>query len=445
MAIRVLEETGLLPHLNPGVMSWEELQRLKPVAASMGMMLETTSPGCGRSPGPALRLAGQGPRGTAAGAGGRRPPVVPFTTGILVGIGETSSRRADAVPRDPGSAQRYGHSRRSSSRTSGRSRTRRCGADDLELQEYLATIAVDPAGARPEVAVQAPPNLSDATSRSAAPRGRRRLGRGLAAHAGPRQPRAAVAPDRPARRADGRGWLRAARAADCPSGVRAGRPEPWLDPRVSPHVPRSPTRTGWPRGAGPGRAALAGARRGLDVVGPRRPAHRVDTVGRTPTSAATSTPSTATGPTARAHGRRPRRALHGARRRRPRGARRAAARRAGPGRPLRRRVPGAAGRRRGRSRSPVRARRRPAPGRRRRRRHLRRQPEHQLHQRLLHRLPVLRVRPAAHRRRRVHAVPGSRSATAPRRPGRPGRPRSACKAASTRTCPAPPTSTSPAR
>src|SRR5699024_1723321 len=43
MAIRVLEETGLLPHLDPGVMSWEEISRLKPVAPSMGMMLETTS------------------------------------------------------------------------------------------------------------------------------------------------------------------------------------------------------------------------------------------------------------------------------------------------------------------------------------------------------------------------------------------------------------------
>src|ERR671928_554301 len=43
MAIMVLEKTGLLPHLNPGVMTWSELQRLKPVAPSMGMMLETTS------------------------------------------------------------------------------------------------------------------------------------------------------------------------------------------------------------------------------------------------------------------------------------------------------------------------------------------------------------------------------------------------------------------
>src|SRR3984885_6219596 len=43
MAILVLEETGLLPHLNPGVLSWQDFQRLKPVAPSMGMMLETTA------------------------------------------------------------------------------------------------------------------------------------------------------------------------------------------------------------------------------------------------------------------------------------------------------------------------------------------------------------------------------------------------------------------
>ena len=43
MSILVLEETGLLPHVNPGVMSWAEISRLKPAASSMGMMLETTS------------------------------------------------------------------------------------------------------------------------------------------------------------------------------------------------------------------------------------------------------------------------------------------------------------------------------------------------------------------------------------------------------------------
>ena len=80
---------------------------------------------------------------------------------------------------------------------------------------------------------------------------------------------------------------------------------------------------------------------------------------------------------------------------------------------------------------------------RRRRRHLRRQPEHQLHQRLLRRLPVLRVRPAAHRRRRLLALPRRRSPTAPRRRGRSAPPRSACRAASTPSCPARRTSTSP--
>ena len=73
-AIAVLEETGLLPHLNPGVLSWEELTRLKPVAPSMGMMLETTAtPAVERAGRPALRQPRQGARGPAAHAHRRRP------------------------------------------------------------------------------------------------------------------------------------------------------------------------------------------------------------------------------------------------------------------------------------------------------------------------------------------------------------------------------------
>ena len=79
MAIRVIEETGLLPHLNPGVMSYEEIARLKHVSASMGMMLETAS----------LRLSGAAAapitdrrtrcrRGCAIEDAGRL--AVPFTT-----------------------------------------------------------------------------------------------------------------------------------------------------------------------------------------------------------------------------------------------------------------------------------------------------------------------------------------------------------------------------
>lgn len=98
MAVRVLEETGLLPHLNPGVLSWDELQRLKPVAPSMGMMLETMSERLWAEPGqphfgspdkePAVRLRVLEDAGRSS---------IPFTTGILVGIGETPAERVEAL------------------------------------------------------------------------------------------------------------------------------------------------------------------------------------------------------------------------------------------------------------------------------------------------------------------------------------------------------------
>src|SRR5438067_6449824 len=97
MAIRVLEETGLLPHLNPGVLSWQDFQRLKPVAPSMGMMLETTATRLWSEKGgphygspdkdPAVRLRVLEDAGRSS---------VPFTTGVLIGIGETFEERADA-------------------------------------------------------------------------------------------------------------------------------------------------------------------------------------------------------------------------------------------------------------------------------------------------------------------------------------------------------------
>ncbi len=96
MAIRVLEETGLLPHLNPGVLSWQDFQRLKPVAPSMGMMLETTATRLFTEQGrPALRQPGQGPGGPAARARGRRPLQRPV-----------HHRHPDRHRRDPGRTRR---------------------------------------------------------------------------------------------------------------------------------------------------------------------------------------------------------------------------------------------------------------------------------------------------------------------------------------------------
>src|SRR6266513_6119406 len=93
----VLDETGLLPHVNPGVLSREDALALRPVSASQGLMLETTAARLAERGGPhwaspdklpARRLA------TIEAAGEAR---VPFTTGILIGIGETRRERIDAL------------------------------------------------------------------------------------------------------------------------------------------------------------------------------------------------------------------------------------------------------------------------------------------------------------------------------------------------------------
>src|SRR4051794_8611425 len=105
----VLEDTGLLPHLNPGVMTREDVRVLRPVSASMGLMLETTSERLSARGGPhfgspdkapALRLA------TLAAAG---EELVPFTTGILIGLGETRAERLEALHAIRELADRYGH------------------------------------------------------------------------------------------------------------------------------------------------------------------------------------------------------------------------------------------------------------------------------------------------------------------------------------------------
>ena len=128
MAIRVLEETGLLPHLNPGVLTWEEIQRLKPASASMGMMLETTATRLWSEPGgphygspdkePAVRLRVLEDAGRSA---------VPFTDRACCWA---SARTTPSGSRPSGRSRPRrsgtGTCRRSSSRISGRSRARRC-------------------------------------------------------------------------------------------------------------------------------------------------------------------------------------------------------------------------------------------------------------------------------------------------------------------------------
>src|SRR5919197_1712783 len=95
-AAAVLDETGLLPHLNPGVMARDDLAALRPVSASMGIMLETASERLSRRGGPHFGSPDKLParRLETIEAAGRLG--IPFTTGILIGIGETRAERLHA-------------------------------------------------------------------------------------------------------------------------------------------------------------------------------------------------------------------------------------------------------------------------------------------------------------------------------------------------------------
>ncbi|WP_206063254.1 bifunctional FO biosynthesis protein CofGH [Nocardioides sp. HDW12B] len=238
MAVRVLEETGLLPHLNPGVMSWQEINRLKPVSPSMGMMLETTSTRLFTEKGqphhgspdkdPAVRLRVLEDAGRLS---------VPFTSGLLVGIGETLRERAETIFALRSVGRQYGHLQevivqnfRAKPDTAMRS------VDDLGLDEYVATIAVTRLVLGPTMRVQAPPNLVDlAECRALLAAGIDDWG-GVSPltpdHVNPERPWPSL--DRLRDITADSGFTLRPRLTAHASYVRAG--DPWIDPRVRPHV-----------------------------------------------------------------------------------------------------------------------------------------------------------------------------------------------------------------
>ncbi|KAA0923293.1 MULTISPECIES: bifunctional FO biosynthesis protein CofGH [unclassified Rhodococcus (in: high G+C Gram-positive bacteria)] len=238
MSIRVLEETGLLPHLNPGVMSWQELSRLKPVAPSMGMMLETTSRRLFEEKGqahygspdkdPEVRLR------TLTDAGRLN---IPFTTGILVGIGETLRDRAESIMAIRKVHKSFGHVQEIIVQNFlAKSDTAMRSVPDAGLEEFLATIAVTRMVVGPSMRIQAPPNLVAAEETAAL------LGAGVDDWGGvsPLTPDH-VNPERPwpnldtlAELSDKAGYRLVERVAAQPQYVLAGAP--WIDPRISAHV-----------------------------------------------------------------------------------------------------------------------------------------------------------------------------------------------------------------
>ena len=156
----VLEETSLLPHLNPGIMQPVDYDRLRPVSASMGLMLESTSDRlCARgmphygSPDkdPKVRLRAIRDAGEAK---------VPFTTGLLIGIGETRLERVEALLAIRDLHARYGHIQEVIIQNfRAKADTLMANAPDLGLDEHLWTITAARLILPAEMVVQAPPNL----------------------------------------------------------------------------------------------------------------------------------------------------------------------------------------------------------------------------------------------------------------------------------------------
>ncbi|NUK26136.1 bifunctional FO biosynthesis protein CofGH [Streptomyces lunaelactis] len=237
MAIRILEETGLLPHLNPGVMSWTDFQRLKPVAPSMGMMLETTATRLWSEPGephygspdkePAVRLRVLEDAGRSS---------VPFTSGLLIGIGENHEERADSLFALRRVSRAYhGIQELIIQNFRAKPDTAMRGMPDAELDELVATVAVARHIMGPSACLQAPPNL-------VAGEYARLIGAGIDDWGGvsPLTPDH-VNPERPWPRIDelaeqsaAAGFRLEERLCVYPEFVRRG--EPWLDPRLLPHV-----------------------------------------------------------------------------------------------------------------------------------------------------------------------------------------------------------------
>ena len=105
----VFEETGLLPHANPGVLSREEMEQLRPVNASMGMMLETASARLLAVGEAHYRCPDKVPKVRLAALDAAGELRIPFTTGILIGIGETLDERVDALFAIREAHEKHGH------------------------------------------------------------------------------------------------------------------------------------------------------------------------------------------------------------------------------------------------------------------------------------------------------------------------------------------------
>jgi FO synthase len=238
MARLVLDETGLLPHLNPGVMSESDLRRLKPVSASMGLMLESASERLCQRGGPHFGSPDKLPARRLATLNAAGELGIAMTTGLLIGIGETRRERIESLLALRALQDTHGHLQELIIQNfRAKPGTGMASAPEPTLEEQLWSIAVARLVFGPSMSIQAPPNLQ--------PDGLARLVRAGINDWGGVSPVTPdhVNPEAPwphltdlARTTEAAGRNLVERLALVPA--YATRPEVWTDPAVAPRVRR---------------------------------------------------------------------------------------------------------------------------------------------------------------------------------------------------------------
>jgi FO synthase len=164
IAGEVHAQTGLLPHLNPGILTRGDLQKLRRVSVSMGLMLESASERLSARGGPHWGSPDKRPSVRLATLEAAGEAAVPFTTGLLIGIGETRRERIDALLAIRSLHRRFGHIQEVIIQNfRAKPGTRMARAPEPPLEEQLWTIAAARLLLGPDMSIQAPPNLQPAS------------------------------------------------------------------------------------------------------------------------------------------------------------------------------------------------------------------------------------------------------------------------------------------
>ena len=253
----VFEETGLLPHINPGVLTREDVAALREVSVSQGLMLESLSPRLARRGGPHFGSPDKRPEPRLETLRQAGELAVPFTTGILIGIGETRAERLDALFAIADLQREHGHIQEVIVQNfKAKPGTRMAGAPEPPPEDLAWTVATARHVLGASMSIQAPPNLSAETYPDLIAAGLNDWG-GVSPvtpdHVNPESPWPEI--EALARRSAAAGKILVERLAVYPS--YALEVERWVDPALAPAVRRMIDSEGFARmeGWSPGVAA----------------------------------------------------------------------------------------------------------------------------------------------------------------------------------------------